>query len=83
MEYLTRARACEYLGFGRTKLDKLRSQEKLPFYRDGGTVLFSKDDLDAYRESCKVNQISSITVANVYGTYRNRRKTKVEGAIHI
>ncbi len=77
MEYLTRTGACEYLGFGRTKLDKLRSEGKLVFYKDGGTVLFAKADLDSYRESCKVvpNQINKNT--NIYSTYRKRRVRRI------
>lgn len=74
MEFLSRMEACEYLGFGRTKLDKLRNQGKLAYYRDGGRILFKKVDLDAYRESCRVSAIKAKVLAANCGTIRKRRK---------
>jgi len=70
--YMTRAEAAQYLRFGLNKLHNLTESGKIPYYKDGGRILYSPDDLDGYMARCR--RAPSETV-NPYDTFRRRRRT--------
>ena len=49
--WLTAAEAARYLACPLSRVRKLTSLGSLPSYRDGGRVLYHRDDLDAYVRS--------------------------------
>jgi len=57
--FLNTPEAAEYIGRHRSSLDKWRSENiVLPYYRDGMKILYSKDDLDAYLASHRVEPVA-------------------------
>ena len=46
--------AAEHLGVSASKIYQLASSRKIPFYRVGGKILFTDQDLAAYLASCRV-----------------------------
>jgi excisionase family DNA binding protein len=64
---LSTAEAAEYLGLGKSTLDKGRTQKgastgSIPYIKIGARVLYDPDDLDAYTARNKRRSTSDTTV---------------------
>jgi len=55
--------AAAYLGISQSKLYQMVSRREIPFYKVGGKILFKREDLDAYLESCRVGAAEAKTKA--------------------
>ncbi len=59
-KYLTTAEAAEYLRISERNLRNLIKQNKVPFYKLEGKILFKTSELDKFIEKNKVESISEL-----------------------
>jgi excisionase family DNA binding protein len=56
-DLMTVPEAADYLRLGRSTIYNLMEQGKVPRYKMGGAVRLSKNDLDTFRESCRIGSL--------------------------
>ena len=53
---------CKILGCSPRALQRLMSEKRISFYKDGGYIRFSDKDIEAYLDSCRIEARPPVSI---------------------